>query len=67
MPEDALTPATLGMSPDDVVAASLVALAEGETICLPNLEDATRIERYRIAEAGVRDGAGGPLASRYGR
>ena len=66
VPEDAVAAAAPGMSPDDVVAASLVALAEGETICLPNLQDATRIEQYRAAEAGVRDGAGGPLASRYG-
>jgi short-subunit dehydrogenase len=55
-----------GMTPDGVVAASLLALAAGETICLPSLEDSARVTDYISAEAALRDAAAGPLARRFG-
>ena len=38
------------MSADDVVAASLRALEEGETVCVPALEDAGVVDRYHDAQ-----------------
>ncbi|MFD7922221.1 SDR family NAD(P)-dependent oxidoreductase [Streptomyces sp. NPDC059740] len=54
-----------GMPAPDVVTASLTALRTGETVCVPGLEEARALERLAEAEAGVRSGAGAPLASRY--
>jgi short-subunit dehydrogenase len=55
-----------GMAADAVAAGSLAALAAGEAICLPSLEDPAKLVDYLNAEAAMRDNAAGPLASRYG-
>jgi uncharacterized protein len=59
-------PAEVVMDPDDVVNASLAALAGGEVICVPGLEDAAAIEDYRLARSRVLTaGRRGALANRY--
>jgi short-subunit dehydrogenase len=54
------------MQAADVVAASLAALARGEVVCLPGLEDAVLFERLADARRTVMVSAGKPaLAPRY--
>jgi uncharacterized protein len=54
------------MQPADVVAASVVALAHGEVVCLPGLEDAALFEHLADARRSVMISAGKPaLAQRY--
>jgi short-subunit dehydrogenase len=49
-----------------VVAASLAAMARGEVVCLPGLDDAALFERLADAERTVMVSAGKPaLAQRY--
>jgi short-subunit dehydrogenase len=63
---EAPTDEPFGMSPADVVQASLVALETGELVVVPGLEDPAAIERLIDAELGVRaSDRGGALASRY--
>ncbi|MEV7127953.1 major capsid protein [Streptomyces sp. NPDC093260] len=54
-----------GMPVADVVSASLAALAAGEVVCVPGLEDAEAVERLAAAELGLREGAGAVLPPRY--
>lgn len=55
-----------GMPPEDVVDASLSALRDGETVCVPGLEDPAAVEALAAAERGLRAGAqGGRIAARY--
>ena len=61
--DDATSDGAPGMAPDAVVAESLRALAAGETICLPSLEDGARITDYLTAEAAMRDGAAAAIPS----
>jgi hypothetical protein len=50
----------------DVVVASLAALARGEVVCLPGLDDAALFECLADAERTVMISAGKPtLAQRY--
>jgi hypothetical protein len=54
------------MQPEDVVAASLAALADREVVCLPGLEDAALFKRLADARREAMLGAGKPtLAERY--
>jgi hypothetical protein len=54
------------MSPDDVARASLAALAKGEVVCVPALEDASVIEKIGEAQRAALAAATVPkLASRY--
>lgn len=53
------------MSPEDVVTASLVALARGEVVCVPGLENAEALAALEQAEAGMRQGSKPTLAARY--
>jgi uncharacterized protein len=54
------------MQAADVVVASLAALARGEVVCLPGLDDAALFERLADAERTVMISAGKPaLAQRY--
>jgi len=58
---------SMAMSPADVVTASLAALAAGEVVCAPSLEDATAIDRLGEAQRVLMGAAGKMgLASRYG-
>jgi short-subunit dehydrogenase len=41
------------MTPDDVVTASLAGLAQGETMCVPALADATSLDRLAEAQLAV--------------
>lgn len=54
------------LEPEQVVAASLAGLEQGELICAPTLEDASAIERRNQAELGVLVGTRqSTLARRY--
>lgn len=54
------------LEPEDVVQASLVALKNGETLCIPTLEDPALIARRDEAQgAMVRPGMSPNLALRY--
>jgi short-subunit dehydrogenase len=54
------------MQAADVVVASLAALARGEVVCLPGLDDAASFERLADARRTVMINAGKPtLAQRY--
>jgi uncharacterized protein len=54
------------MQAADVVVASLAAMARGEVVCLPGLDDAVLFERLADAERTVMINAGKPaLAQRY--
>jgi uncharacterized protein len=54
------------MQPEDVVAASLAALAGREVVCLPGLEDAALFKRLADARRDAMLSAGKPtLAERY--
>jgi uncharacterized protein len=54
------------MDVDDVVAASLAALARDEVMCIPGLEDPGAIEEHRRARLRVlSEGRRGALAGRY--
>ncbi len=51
---------------DDVVRASLAALALGEIVCMPGLEDAALLGEMERARGRLMEGArGGSIASRY--
>jgi short-subunit dehydrogenase len=63
VPDDAANEGGVGMTPEDVVTASLLALAAGETVCLPSLQDTSRIARYTAAEAAMSDAAAAPTTS----
>ncbi|MFH8798250.1 SDR family NAD(P)-dependent oxidoreductase [Streptomyces sp. NPDC017936] len=54
-----------GMSPADVVTASLAALGTREVVCVPGLADADAVERLAAAELAVRRGSGASIAGRY--
>jgi short-subunit dehydrogenase len=54
-----------GMSPADVVTASLAALETREVVCVPGLPDAEAVARLATAELALRDGSGTSLAARY--
>jgi short-subunit dehydrogenase len=54
-----------GMPAPDVVTASLTALREGETVCIPGLADPAAVDRLASAEADLRTAARSPLAPRY--
>ncbi|HEX6348626.1 MAG TPA: SDR family NAD(P)-dependent oxidoreductase [Candidatus Dormibacteraeota bacterium] len=54
------------MEPEDVVRASLVALAQGEVICVPALEDRALLEEHARAEMNLMMvGRNAVLADRY--
>lgn len=54
------------MLASDVVAASLAALAQGEVVCVPGLDDAALLERLADAQRAVLMSANRPaLAQRY--
>jgi short-subunit dehydrogenase len=56
-----------GMSADDVVRASLAALASGEVVCIPVLEDVSAWQKIEEAQRAVMSGATKTtLAARYG-
>ena len=55
-----------GMPPEDVVEASLSALRDGETVCVPGLEDPAAVEALTAAEGTLRASSrGGQIAGRY--
>jgi short-subunit dehydrogenase len=55
------------MKATDVVAASLAALAHGEVVCVPGLDDASLLERLADVRRAILTSANRPsLASRYG-
>ena len=53
------------MPAEDVVLASLAALATGEVVCVPGLPDPAAVQALVDAELGVRSGSGPALAPRY--
>ena len=53
------------MPAEDVVLASLAALATGEVVCVPGLADPAAVQALVDAELGVRSGSGPALAPRY--
>jgi hypothetical protein len=54
------------MDPNDVARASLAALARGEVVCVPALEDASALQRLDEAQRAVMAVATTPtLAARY--
>ncbi|HYM70611.1 MAG TPA: SDR family NAD(P)-dependent oxidoreductase [bacterium] len=54
------------MTADDVVAASLAALAQGEVTCVPALDDASLLERLLELQRALMGSASNPvLAKRY--
>ena len=53
------------MPAEDVVRASLAALATGEVVCVPGLADPAAVDRLVDAELGVRSASGPRLAARY--
>jgi short-subunit dehydrogenase len=64
--DPAAIPAAIVMTPEDVVTASLVALAQGEVICIPPLEDPALLERVGESERNLfNQSRGGSLAQRY--
>jgi short-subunit dehydrogenase len=59
-------PAEVVMDVDDVIDASLIALAKGELVCIPGLEEPALIEAFRRARLRVlKEGRRGALAERY--
>jgi hypothetical protein len=48
------------MSPDDLVAGSLAALARGEVVCIPGLEEPTMFEKIGEAQRAVIAAANKP-------
>jgi uncharacterized protein len=58
----------IDMSADDIVRASLAALARGEVVCIPALADAASFDRISEAQIAVFRGAAlqPMLAARYG-
>lgn len=54
-----------GMPSEDVVTASLAALATGELVCVPGLDKPEALERLRTAEWDIRSASQPHLASRY--
>lgn len=55
-----------GMPPEDVVDASLVALRDGETVCVPGLGDPAAVDALAAAEGALRAGSqSGRIAARY--
>ena len=61
-------PASLVMSPEDVVQASLAGLAQGEVVCLPSLEDSTLLAQVDEAQRKMfAESRSGTLAGRYQR
>jgi short-subunit dehydrogenase len=59
-------PAEVVMDVDDVVEASLAALAMDELICIPGLDDTSAIEEHRRARLRVlKEGRRGAVAERY--
>lgn len=53
------------MKADDVVAASLLALERGETVCVPGLEQPEALAALEEAEGRMRQGSKPTLAARY--
>jgi uncharacterized protein len=53
------------MNPGDVVTASLAALALGERICVPGLDDPAAVEHYHNATRQLMQASSHTLASRY--
>ncbi|HEX8437180.1 SDR family NAD(P)-dependent oxidoreductase [Archangium sp.] len=53
------------MKPEDVVAASLLGLERGETVCVPGLEASEALAVLEQAETGMRAGNKPTLAARY--
>jgi short-subunit dehydrogenase len=64
--EDVVTVRAPAMRAQDVVTASLAALATGEVVCVPGLADPAAVQRLLEAEHGLREGSGPRLAPRYG-
>ena len=59
-------PASMVMSPEDVVEASLAGLRMGEVVCIPTLEDSTLLDQVHQSEVKLWDGSGsGKSAERY--
>jgi short-subunit dehydrogenase len=59
-------PATMMLEADDVVRASLAALALGEVVCVPGMEEAELLAELEQARARVMGSArGSRIASRY--
>ncbi|MGW2492748.1 hypothetical protein ACWCV9_36940 [Streptomyces sp. NPDC001606] len=55
-----------GMPPEDVVDASLVALRDGETVCVPGLGNPAAVDTLAAAEGALRAGSrGSRIAARY--
>jgi short-subunit dehydrogenase len=55
-----------GMPPEDVVDASLVALRDGETVCVPGLDAPAAVDALAAAERALRAGSqSGRIAARY--
>ena len=50
---------------DDVVRASLAAMELGEIVCIPGLEDASRLTDLERSRGRLLDGARGTIAGRY--
>ena len=64
--DSSVFPPEVVMGPDDVAAASLVALRRREVVCVPGLPDPAAIEGHRLARVRVlREGRQGTLAERY--
>jgi short-subunit dehydrogenase len=58
--------AAMAMQPDQVVAASLVALERGELICVPGLDDPSLLDNLGKAQRAIMEAANRPhLAARY--
>jgi short-subunit dehydrogenase len=58
--------ASMAMSPDDVVDASLAALDGGQLVCVPGLEDPALFENVGKAQRAVMESGNRPqLAARY--
>lgn len=58
--------ATMSMTPDEVVSASMLALERGELICVPGLEDPAVFDQLTAAQRAVMQGGNRPeLAQRY--
>jgi short-subunit dehydrogenase len=59
-------PASMVMSPEDVVQASLAGLALGEVVCVPTLEDSALLAQVDEAQRKLfAEGRSGKLAERY--
>ncbi|HET9849382.1 MAG TPA: hypothetical protein VFR68_12615, partial [Candidatus Dormibacteraeota bacterium] len=54
------------MKPDDVVAASLIALDRGELVCVPGLDDPSVLDNLGKAQRAIMEAANrSQLAARY--